>query len=557
MTLSFLCRAKTLLAFPTPISSRGVASLSGIHNGIRRSQRTDTRIPRRTRDDTLSGKDDTPRLSYKERQQARAEAKESRGWKLLRGKKDVRARPSDVKPLSRRARFFDPESSFGKKSLVYQVKTGQVPEALKDGDIFSQKIQPHRQLEEKAQANSWSEPRWQPRSQPRSEFKSEPKSESGSEPRPRSGSRLGSEPRPRPRSEFRSEPRSQPRSKPRAESGSEPRSQRPRSPYRRQFIAYSTASSQFLYGRTSVEAALRSGRRKVYKLYLYIPERKQPNDVDIQQIRRLAAARDVPVIEVDMGGREELEKLCACTRGRPHNNCFLEASPLPVLPVNHLGALSEDPTNKGFTVSVGHQSAEEKEITGDVSFVKAPRGPHKPLIVLLDGVEDPQNLGAIIRSASFLGATAVAFTARGSAPISAVAGKAAAGAAEYMTLFSVDKVDTFLDRSREAGWEVYAAHPAAAEKESRRRQMDIDQLAEADPLTEKPCILVLGSEGHGLSRTVLRYTDVEVYVPNRLDSEVLDSLNVSVAGGMLCHAFLRERRSKGEEVSGKADVALF
>jgi len=159
--------------------------------------------------------------------------------------------------------------------------------------------------------------------------------------------------------------------------------------------------------------------------------------------------------------------------------------------------------------------------------------------VVLHGVLDPGNVGAILRSASFLGATAIATTKRGSAPLTPIALKAAAGASESLTLFTIESIDRFLEDSRENGWTVYAAVPPPANGKHPRPHMDMHELEEEDPLREKPCILILGSEGEGLGKQVLKKTDCDINIPRVLGTEMVDSLNVSVAAGLLCNAFLR------------------
>jgi len=341
-----------------------------------------------------------------------------------------------------------------------------------------------------------------------------------------------------------------------------------RSPHRDHPISipYTTAASQFLYGKSVVEAALRGARRKFYKLYIYRGRQEETTksqryagiyqdtrNAQDTSIELLASQHKVQVVNLREDGLRLMDKMAG---GRPHNNYVLEASPLPQLPVISLGALAEAPSPPGFHVSLGHQSAEEAAIAGTSDFLPTPAdATHKPLVVLLHGVLDPGNVGALLRSLAFLGATAVATTKRGSAPLSPVALKAAAGASETLTLLSVDSAERFLDESRAAGWEVYAAVPPPASGRHARPHLDVRGLEDKDPLRERPCILLLGSEGEGLGKAVLRRADFDVNIPNVLGSEVVNSLNVSVAGALLCSAFLRgvvgERVEKEREEGKK------
>lgn len=300
-------------------------------------------------------------------------------------------------------------------------------------------------------------------------------------------------------------------------------------------IPYTTAASQFLYGTSTVEAALSTSRRKLYKLYIYQGGNRMRQDKD-QSLADLARRKGVQVEYIDETRLPLLNKMSG---SRPHNGHVLEASPLPQLPVKALGEVSAEKSWPGFKVALGHQSAEDVKINGTSEFIITEPSSHKPFVLLLDEIVDPQNLGAIIRTASFMGVTAVVTSKRGSAPITPVVLKASSGAAEAMTMLSVDSPVDFVQASKENGWRVYAAVPPKLD--ASRQQVDMRQLEKDDPLHKEPCILVLGSEGEGLSRQLRRAAHCEVSIPNMSGSRIVDSLNVSVASGLLCSAFVRGR----------------
>lgn len=300
-------------------------------------------------------------------------------------------------------------------------------------------------------------------------------------------------------------------------------------------LPYATAASQFLYGTSTVEAALAASRRKLYKLYIYKGKDRRSKSQDKDEaIAELARRRGIRVQYVEEAAIPMLNKMSG---GRPHNGHILEASPLPQIPITALGEFSEGEGGPGIKVARGYQSFEEAQINGDSDFVPTEPSSHKPLILMVDEVLDPGNLGAILRTASFMGVTAVAVSKRGSAPITPVVLKASAGAAETMTMFTVDDVENFLRDSRDNGWRVYAA--VAPHGGSPRRQVDTLDVEKEDPLLAHPCILLVGNEGEGLSRALRRASDMEISIPNLSGSNVVDSLNVSVATGLLCSAFLR------------------
>ncbi|KAJ9156072.1 hypothetical protein NKR23_g1314 [Pleurostoma richardsiae] len=299
-------------------------------------------------------------------------------------------------------------------------------------------------------------------------------------------------------------------------------------------VPYTTAASQFLYGTSTVEAALRANRRKAYKLYIYSGANRQ-NVTQDRAIERLAARSGVPIHHIDEGGLRMMDKMSG---GRPHNGYILEASPVPQLPVTGLGVVSDAGSNPGYHVSLGHQSQEEAQINGTDDFISLPPRSHKPFVLLLDQVLDPGNVGAILRTASFLGVSAVAISKKNSASLTPVALKASSGASETITLFSVESPAGFLVQSREAGWKVYAGVPASS-RSRRRQHMDTVELEESDPLATEPCILLVGSEGEGLSKVLRDKADCEVSIPGHAAASIVDSLNVSVATSLLCSAFLK------------------
>ena len=312
-------------------------------------------------------------------------------------------------------------------------------------------------------------------------------------------------------------------------------------------VPYTTPASEFLYGTSVVEAAIisrRSPKRKLYKLYIYTGENREDAERD-SRLERLARKNGIQVLRVGSEWTRLLDKMSS---GRPHNGYILEASPLPRLPVTHLGEFRSNDSQGGFEVSVDHQSKEEAAVNGTNSFIQTvsyPRG-RKPLVLLLDSIVDPGNIGGIIRTASFLGVTAVAISTRNSASFTPVVLKASAGASENITLFSVNKPAGFIVDSKTAGWRVYAAvAPSKRNDPSMPASLSTDDLA--DPLSQAPCILMLGSEGEGLRWNLRSKADVDLYIQGSGQSFNVDSLNVSVATGILCHAFLS---SKGSDATG-------
>jgi len=309
-------------------------------------------------------------------------------------------------------------------------------------------------------------------------------------------------------------------------------------------IPYTTPASEFLYGTSVVEAALssrREPRRKLYKLYIYNGENRESPEQDAI-LERLARRSGVEVVRP---GKDWLRVMDKMSGGRPHNGYILEASPLPRLPVTSLGQLTTVDGQDGFEVSLDHQSREEAAVNGTSNFIKIPRSRHgrKPLVLLLDSIVDPGNLGGIIRTAAFLGVTAIAISSRNSASFTPVVLKASAGASEDVTVFMVNKPSGFVVNSKNAGWKIFAAvAPAKKHDPAMPISMSTDQLD--DPLSEDPCVLMLGSEGEGLRWNLRSKADADLYIEGSHQSRNVDSLNVSVAAGILCNSFLKRSKPK-------------
>jgi 23S rRNA (guanosine2251-2'-O)-methyltransferase len=147
------------------------------------------------------------------------------------------------------------------------------------------------------------------------------------------------------------------------------------------------------------------------------------------------------------------------------------------------------------------------------------------LVIALDQVQDPRNLGAVCRSAEAAGAAGVVIPSRRSAAVTAVASKASAGAVEHLPVARVPNLADWLGSAKEASAWVYGAEPGAPAP-----------YADAD-LTGK-VVLVLGGEGGGLRRRVAQSCDLMISIPLR---GRVASLNVSAAAAVLLFEVARQR----------------
>jgi 23S rRNA (guanosine2251-2'-O)-methyltransferase len=150
------------------------------------------------------------------------------------------------------------------------------------------------------------------------------------------------------------------------------------------------------------------------------------------------------------------------------------------------------------------------------------------MLVVLDGVEDPHNLGAIIRTAHAAGAGAVVIPERRAAGVTDVVAKAAAGALEHLPVVRVTNINRALEELKQRGFWIYGL--------DERGTVTYDQVEYASPAA-----VVLGGEGKGLHEQVRKHCDALVRIPV---AGRISSLNVSVAAGVMLFEW-RRRRSKG------------
>ena len=159
-----------------------------------------------------------------------------------------------------------------------------------------------------------------------------------------------------------------------------------------------------------------------------------------------------------------------------------------------------------------------------------------PFIVLADGVEDPHNLGAIIRSALLCGAHGVVVPKRGGAAVTATVMKSSAGAAATLPVARVANIGQTVRWLKEQNVFVYCA-----------------QMGGVTPYKQDltgPLAIVMGSEGRGVSPLVQKLCDGTLSLPMAADCGGVDSFNVSVAAGMLLYEIDRQRALRTEKEQG-------
>lgn len=274
-----------------------------------------------------------------------------------------------------------------------------------------------------------------------------------------------------------------------------------------------------VYGVGPVLAALTAGRREFYTLYvqegveLSKNNKKKKDKKGFEKVLKIAEKIGLSVREIS---KHDLNMV---VDNRPHQGLVLDSSPLEMVNIKELDPVSDE-QDKGA------------------------------LWVALDEVTDPQNLGAIIRSSYFFGASGVVLCRKNSAPLSGVVSKASAGSLELMEIRSCKNMMQFLTSSSENGWRVLGGSVSS-------RAVPLREVAPGEPT-----IVVLGSEGTGLRPLVERSCTQLVRIPGNIPVDIsltrvegdveddtkihlsgeefqsfmaVESLNVSVAAGVLLH----------------------
>ncbi|HSA52743.1 MAG TPA: 23S rRNA (guanosine(2251)-2'-O)-methyltransferase RlmB [Yinghuangia sp.] len=245
-------------------------------------------------------------------------------------------------------------------------------------------------------------------------------------------------------------------------------------------------TAELVYGRNSVVEALRAG---IPASAMYVAQFIDADD-RVREALKLANDMAIPLLEAP---RPELDRLA---EGGHHQGLALQIPPYEYAhPDDLVVAANED---------------------GEV-----------PLIVVLDGITDPRNLGAVIRSAAAFGAHGVVVPERRAAGMTAGAWKTSAGAAARVPVARASNLRQVLEAYRKQGLFVVGL---AADGD-----VELGELATAD----EPLVIVLGSEGKGLSRLVTETCDQTVAIPMAVGNE---SLNAGVAAGIVLYEVAARRR---------------
>ena len=239
-----------------------------------------------------------------------------------------------------------------------------------------------------------------------------------------------------------------------------------------------------------------------------------------------------PVLEVLRAGRRTLESVSIATGARHERlSELLQLAKQAKVPVHRVPRVSLDRTDgavnhQGVVARVAAARYRDPDELLDLLAAKV-QAEDPPLLLGLDGVEDPRNFGAILRTAECAAADAVFIPERRAVGLSETVAKAAAGAVEYVPVARVTNLVRLIEQLKERNiWVIGAAAEARADYTEWNWQL--------------PTAIFLGSEGSGLHRLVRERCDSLVRIPVLGQ---IGSLNVSVVAGILLYEALRQRTS--------------
>jgi 23S rRNA (guanosine2251-2'-O)-methyltransferase len=249
---------------------------------------------------------------------------------------------------------------------------------------------------------------------------------------------------------------------------------------------------EWLHGRHVIEGALSAGRRRLHRLLV----RPGAPGTDLKRLIGLAQKAGLPIVEVDPA---ELAEMAGSGPAGPRG-AVLEAGPLP-------------------------------ELAGVARLCEVAEGePGTRRFVVLDGVEDPQNVGTIARVSDAAGAGGLILTRHHSPPLTPAVTRASAGAIEWLPVARVTNLARALSELKSLGFWVVAADPEAKE----------GLYTVPDRLLSGDLAVVLGAEGRGLRPGIRSHVDHPVRIPML---GRVDSLNVATAGAVLLYELLRRTGS--------------
>ncbi|KAJ2078697.1 hypothetical protein H4R24_004304 [Coemansia sp. RSA 988] len=279
----------------------------------------------------------------------------------------------------------------------------------------------------------------------------------------------------------------------------------PAFPERRNRPGASISVKEHLYGIASVKAALMQGRRPIYGLYV---QKEFGGDVDrtrVSDLLNCAQQQDVPTLRLQ---KSMMDKLA---RERHHQGVILKTGVIVTPKMHSLSPV----VNGRYSVNLR-----------DMTSVEHHSRNKYPLFLCLDEVQDPVNMGSVLRSSMFFGADGVIFSKGSCSPTPAVS-RISAGCMECMNIYKVAMMDKMLKVCRSNGWLVICATVSNSSETKCVSIYDVPKL-------EAPALVIIGGEGNGISPNIEAISDLNIHIPASVElPSYIDSLNAGVAAGII------------------------
>jgi len=245
---------------------------------------------------------------------------------------------------------------------------------------------------------------------------------------------------------------------------------------------------EYLYGVHAVSNALLAGKRQFFKLYLKEELMRERTSPDLKSILEQSEKKKIPMERIN------LQLLNQLSHQNVHQGVVLQTNPIPI---------------------------------ESLEYLEEWKGNKVPLWVALHEIQDPHNVGSIIRSSSCFGVQGIITGTKNSSPISPAVCKASSGLVEFMRLINVQNMRSFLESSKAHGWRVIGTDICDNSKILTVKQLQLD----------KPSILLLGNEGKGVQSKVFAASNITTTITS--DSPMSsESFNVSVAAGIYLQQLL-------------------
>ncbi len=244
----------------------------------------------------------------------------------------------------------------------------------------------------------------------------------------------------------------------------------------------------YIYGRNTITQLLMEENPKLSKVFLSFAA----SGTAVNKIYTLAKQHKVPISKMDNRKFKELEKRIGCDAGGSQGVIALR---------------------------------ELVQTLDDTSLLKKALAKEKyPIIIALDNIEDPHNLGAIARTVECSGASGILISEHNSSPITPTAVKVSTGALEIIDVASVGNLSICLENAKELGFWIIGT------------DMGADKVY-TDNIYDRPVILVIGSEGKGMRPIIRKKCDIVINIPMK---GKINSLNASVSAAIILYERLRQ-----------------